>query len=130
MELALQPDLPFSSSNCIFCTWFHFKFKIYEKIAARCSVPDCRMVALRLFFSSLAPLIWISMALLKVSYYECIVAGSPWNYTKEKFCRSNDACLEEILLLPCASTLKRNFSKKAIEEIQKHVKTETQVNFA
>ncbi|XP_073529286.1 calcium homeostasis modulator protein 6-like [Phyllobates terribilis] len=79
------------------------------------------------FLSSLPPLTWIALALLKVNFYECIVSGLPLDYLKGRFCGSNDVCIKELLLIPCASSVKLNLSKVELENILGNIRAESQV---
>ncbi|XP_069829745.1 calcium homeostasis modulator protein 6-like [Dendropsophus ebraccatus] len=79
------------------------------------------------FLSSLPPLIWIALSLLKVTFYECIVSGLPLDYIKERFCGRNDVCLKELLFIPCASSVKLNLSQAVLQEIQGNIRAESQV---
>ncbi|KAM3932708.1 calcium homeostasis modulator protein 6-like [Leptodactylus fuscus] len=80
-----------------------------------------------IFLSALPPLTWIALALLKVSFYECIVSGLPLDFIKKRFCGSNDMCMEELLFIPCAPAVKLNLSKAMLEEIQGNMRSESQV---
>ncbi|CAI9587615.1 unnamed protein product [Staurois parvus] len=46
---------------------------------------------------------------------------------KEKFCGGIDTCIETLQELPCGMQLKENITKAEIEEIQSHIKSESQV---
>ncbi|XP_063297351.1 calcium homeostasis modulator protein 6-like [Pelobates fuscus] len=87
------------------------------------------------FASALAPLTWIALALLKGTFYECIVSGLNWNYLKQRFCENKTGCLKILPQLPCISSSSSstsllstlNLTKSNIENIQSNLRAESQI---
>uniref|UniRef100_A0A8C5PMK0 Calcium homeostasis modulator family member 6 n=1 Tax=Leptobrachium leishanense TaxID=445787 RepID=A0A8C5PMK0_9ANUR len=82
--------------------------------------------------SALAPLTWIALALLKASFYECIISGLQWDYVKTRYCDLKTGCPEIFPLLPCLSSLRSSsppvdLSKKDVEEVLSSIRAESQI---
>ncbi|KAG9493354.1 calcium homeostasis modulator protein 6-like [Eleutherodactylus coqui] len=88
----------------------------------------CLYIVLQVtFLSALPPLTWIALALLKVSFYECIMSGLPLDYIKARFCGSHAVCMKELPFIPCGSSVKLNISQVMLEEIRGNITAESQV---
>ncbi|XP_069463969.1 calcium homeostasis modulator protein 6-like [Ambystoma mexicanum] len=83
-----------------------------------------RLIGLLAASACVAPLTWISVALLHASYYECLATGEQplapaW--LRERLCQGREAtCLQELHLMPCL----RN---AAAEEVLRYLRAESQV---
>ncbi|KAM4771025.1 calcium homeostasis modulator protein 6 [Rhinophrynus dorsalis] len=73
--------------------------------------------------SALPPMIWIALALMNGSYYECIVSGLNWNH----ICAYKAECIMELPRIPCAESFKLNLSEMEVDEIQRKMRAESQV---
>ncbi|KAG8444642.1 hypothetical protein GDO86_009706 [Hymenochirus boettgeri] len=75
------------------------------------------------FVSALAPLIWISLALLNGSFYVCIVSGLEWGH----ICNHNAECIKELPHIACADTLPSQLSNMNITNVLGMIRAQSQV---
>ncbi|KAM4693667.1 calcium homeostasis modulator protein 6-like [Discoglossus pictus] len=80
------------------------------------------------FLSSLAPIIWIALALLNGSFSECIATGTQWKFTKEMLCQNmSQTCEEELHLVPCAKVLTLSLTEEQVDVVLRAISAQSQM---